>query len=991
MPEIHEIDEFKNDFVRLGNEPAIRAERGEPMPDIPVPDTQAADDIGALFEEDEASEDLLEGLFDLSDEEGLESFDEGPAAAEPEPEPEMETEAEPELDEFSIPEELTGGLAGDLESEDLDFMDESTDSSLFGEDEEDFELPAEAEEVPEAEAVPEEVELPGDFELPEDLSFSDDIEAEEFSEAEDIEDFSLPGDLGGEDFSFDESDEETFPEPEAGEFPEEPLEAEDEGEPAEASFEDELAGFDSLSISDDDDFGADLGEMPGAEEEISFDEDLADEESAGEDFSLEDFSLEEIDDGDIEATEFSLGDLGQEFGVDEEVETDLGQLEDLDVPLAVDTAELGDAFDDENYAIPDDEWAELKKTLGLMPRNLKIIIEELIGEKNLSGENLDKLLKILISGGSAKEVAALVSKITGKKVKVPLQYERKTAEAFEKEKSSFGYIFRKNFIPMFRTAAIVAAALGFLLFIGFRFIYKPLHAESLYRKGYEEIYNGNNQQANAYFDRAFGERRKKKWFFDYAEAFSENKQYVLAEEKYEQLLTVYPGDRQGILDYAGLEFRILGKYPEAERLLTGLLFDDQLDYDARLLLGDNYMEWAREIDESHYEDARFNYAKLIEQYGRKDSLLFRMMRYFIRTDNYEEVMKLYGDFQANTRAAVEPDVYAELAGYLIDRKHLEDVREILMRARSVREDIPEIHYELARYFDIIDIPAEEEKALLAAVWLFENTNPLTRTRTGLLIDSYNRYGKVLYQKEMYIDAEEYFSKAAMNYEDALAAGQLSPKPMYGTIYSNLGDLAYYISGNYEQALGFFERAEQNGYSPYELKYKKGFIYYNDEDYRKALVEFYDTAGGFSVDRQLLYSTANTLFNRNDYYLAEGYYTHLKDILEKEYSSISYLLIDEIPEHRILVENMMKVSNNLGVAKYMLYQRNRDPEKSAEAMVLFTDASEYYDKLARDPNSLIAPETVNLSYLNSRAVFYPVPDYSPQIYQDIPKDLEKPEL
>ena len=35
--------------------------------------------------------------------------------------------------------------------------------------------------------------------------------------------------------------------------------------------------------------------------------------------------------------------------------------------------------------------------------------------------------------------------------------------------------------------------------------------------------------------------RKKNWFYDYAEAFAENKQYILAEEKYDQLLSYYEG------------------------------------------------------------------------------------------------------------------------------------------------------------------------------------------------------------------------------------------------------------------------------------------------------------------------------------------------------------------------------------------------------------------------------------------------------------------
>jgi hypothetical protein len=111
-------------------------------------------------------------------------------------------------------------------------------------------------------------------------------------------------------------------------------------------------------------------------------------------------------------------------------------------------------------------------------------------------------------------------------------------------------------------------------------------------------------------------------------------------------------------------------------------------------------------------------------------------------------------------------------------------------------------------------------------------------------------------------------------------------------------------------------------------------------------------------------------------------------LTREYSSISYLLIDEKPEHRALLENMMKVSNNLGVTKYRLYERSRNPEKNAEAMVLLTDSVEYYDKLSRNPVSLVEPDTVNLSYLNSKAIFYPVEGYRLQIYQAIPKDLDK---
>ena len=1024
MPEIRDIDEFKEELIRLGNEPEIRSSRGEGLPEITVPETEAADDLSALFADEDSFTDDAAGDagfpetgvesddFDLGEEDGLDQLPDDMLDELDESEMEeaglstdeeadiQEDEAEftedgiedafEGMDDFSVPDGLTEGLADDLDAEEApedmlpeveepdDFDFESTDliseaedalaeaDELLNADEDDFSIPEGlTDDITDdaiedfQEDIPEEIteEVPEEFE-----NIESPIESED-----DAFDF---GDVD-DDLSFDDAgadDEFSLPD-------EEPVEFGDEGTD---EFELDNAGFDEPAAAGDDEI---------SDIDLSAPEDEDDGFSDEEDFSLEDFSLGEIDDEDIEATEFSLGDLGQEFGVDEATETDMGRLENLEAGAADAGETLEEAFGDD-YAIPDDEFIELKKTLGSLPRNLKILIEELIGEKNLTGSNLEKLLEALIAGAGAKELGAIVSKITGKKVKIPVQYERKSAKEYELEKSSIGYMLRENFVPMFRTAAITAAVLGLVIFLGFRFVYKPLHAESLYKKGYIEITEGNNEQANTYFNQAYAEWPKKNWFFDYADGFAEKRQYILAEEKYQQLLRFYPGDRDGILAYADLEFHKLGKYPEAESLLKDLLFDNQTDYDARLMLADTYMEWAREIDPAMYEEARFHYAKLLQQYGSMDVLLFRMLRYFIRTGNREEAMSLYNAFKANPKAEVEPDIYAELAGFLIDNNHLEDVREILLKAMAVDESLPEIHYELARYFDILDIPDEEEKALRAAMYLFENSVPLTRTRTGLLVDTYNRYGEELYRKEMYIDAGEYFQKAATNYEEALLNRQLTPDEKYGKIYSNLGDLAYYVSGNYDQALSFYEQAEKNLYSPLELKYKKGYLFYHKEDYRKALVEFYDTAGGFSVDERLLYSTANTLFNRNDFFLAEGYYTHLLDLLNREYSSINYLLIDEIPEHRALLENLMKVSNNLGVTKYRLYERGRDPGKNAEAMVLLTDSTEYYDELTRDPNTLVQPETVNLSYLNSRAIFYPMPDYQLQIYQDIPKDLTK---
>ena len=244
--------------------------------------------------------------------------------------------------------------------------------------------------------------------------------------------------------------------------------------------------------------------------------------------------------------------------------------------------------------------------------------------------------------------------------------------------------------------------------------------------------------------------KEKNGFLLTQKTFEANKQFILAEEKYQQLLSWYPQEKQAILDYASLEYKTLGKYSDAESLLKDYLFNNLTDYDIRLMLGDVYLEWARELDASKYEEARFHYAKLLSQYGGIETLLFRMMRYFIRTDNYDEAMRLYNGFKKNRKTEIEPSVYAELAGFLIDRSELSEVNEILMQARAIKEDIPELHYQLARYFKMVNIQDEEKKALLAAISLFESNEPLSRIRMGMLIDSYNQYGECLYKEAMYI-------------------------------------------------------------------------------------------------------------------------------------------------------------------------------------------------------------------------------------------------
>jgi len=253
---------------------------------------------------------------------------------------------------------------------------------------------------------------------------------------------------------------------------------------------------------------------------------------------------------------------------------------------------------------------------------------------------------------------------------------------------------RQNILPILRLVVVAVVALGILVLAGYHLVFRPLYGRSLYREGIALIGEDQYTLGNQTFERARDVWPSNRWFYSYAEAFMSERQYTLAGEKYEQLLfgmseeerdfykellnkgeyTSIVADRQpekqGILDYARLESEVLGNYVQADRVLQLILVQDVADYEGRLALGDNFMFWA-ETEPARYEDARIAYARLMEREGQTDELLFRMLRYFVRTGNLREVLALKELFQEDERIVIEPDTYAEMAGYLIDNNLLE--------------------------------------------------------------------------------------------------------------------------------------------------------------------------------------------------------------------------------------------------------------------------------------------------------------------------------
>lgn len=1036
MPKVEDIERFKLTLNSLGNEPEILKERGEEIEEPTIGAEELLADLSELLEgtegeKPEEAEGLgteagrgeVEGEREPEAGEGeapAESEEETLAGEEAGPSEESILESElPELDleslfgeeapeveatpggEAPAAEAGTEGEAGLPEAEETaeeaaaeeraeeEFEipvfpeEEAEEGGVEGKAEEETEGPpleeVTLEEAPSEEALSEEGEItPGEpegFEALEGLEFEEEPEIpeegemetreapkseeehpeekaafpeapEESEEIESIDQIEIP-----EDFSFEEP---TFSEEEVEGVTEETTEAGFEGLSEETAF----AGFEEEGKPTPE-------EAPPAEEEKVGGEEGEEVPFEGE----EEFVLDE----------FALPEFG-EFEEEKKEE----KAEEAFVPLEEVAPE--EAVTPEEIELTDEQFEILKKTLTILPINLKIRIEELIANEEIKGAKLKGLLDLLTGGASPHEIAAYVSKVTGKRIRIPKAYEKRAGIAFEREKRTFAYALRENILPVATSVFLTLIVLGLFSFLTYRFIYSPLHAINLYKQGYNRLEANRYESANSYFEKAKKIWDMKPWYYKYADGFTEKRQFLLAEKKYDELLESFPGDRKGILDYARLESRYMANYEKADRLLKVLLDRDMYDYDALLAQGDNYLEWARE-DPSKYEKARFSYATILDRYGEKREVLFRMLKYFIRTNQYGESEKLFLALEEDKNAKVDAKVYAELAGYFIDKNKLEHVSDILSRAMKSNLTLPDVHYQLSRYYGKIKEIGEEKKALNYTIKLLEGKESLSPEYLKMLIASYDRLGELYYNEKEVITAERNFRNALKILERAVSRKILKPQKLFGNVYEHLGNISYYIDNDLDTALSMFSKARQNGLNSIELNYKVGYIRYMKGDYRNSLLEFAKVVTEFPNNWNSMYAMANTLYFREDYSASQGYYLQLLEQLEARRESIRYINIESNPKHRNLIEYLVRVYNNIGVTIYKLSQRTGDRKKFSQALVDLTRASEFYDVLTRNPVTMRRTLTKNLAYLNMNGILHPQTGFEPQIYRRIQKDMK----
>jgi tetratricopeptide (TPR) repeat protein len=1056
MPSLNELSEFRSSFANVGNEKENTLSKGLDFDDLAIPDTEAAPmDIPTRASSEESSGKDLGGTdFDFSAfldslpddvnpppvddllQDALPSDDTSQDTAAPLNIPDelpgettgedsVPDETPADAGDFSIPDDLlppstdeTEPVPADFQDEDLLSKDSGTDSGIeesaaessslddsgaidLGGESQANSLIADDEDTP----VPEDTLEPGAKSAFESDEGSIDMGGE--SSGHDVEEASG-------DFSFDN----------------------DAGLAATAD-----SGFDSLP---DIDFSG-MGDLAQADSDINTDSgetEFAPDVPPGGGIGDTDASAElEALGSDFESASVDLGGVSElhsedVFGSDDFALPGLDDIFDKNKdgttakPAApkrklfgrkkAETSELPEAEEGiEEISLSQADLEKLLKTLSFYPMNLKIACEELIAEQVLAPQQLSKLIRLLVNGAPFRETAEFAEKLLGKPIVIPRSFMKMTGAAFEDEQTSFAYVFVHNFLPVLRLFAAIAVLLASVSYLGYNFVYIPIKAESIYKRGFERIPAGEYQRANQLFNEAFVTHRNKKWFYLYAEAFRDQRRYMLAEEKYDDLLRYYPRDKKGVLDYANLQTYYLLNYDKANRLLQEELLDySPDDYDGLLAAGDNFLLWA-DSDPSRYydryEDARFSYARLIENYGWQAPVIERMMKYFIRTDNLKEVLNLRVWFENDNRRRLSPASLAELGGYLLDKQlavasgevkgvpdpyveSIESVRDMLLQAVREEPTLPEPHYHLARYHNNLGNTYEERLTLENAIRAFDLAQTETVRRRLYRVDTHFRYANLLVNNREFFPAEEQLIRGIQLYEDFLSRNLILATPQLGRLYAAKGDLEYFVkSGNMSAALNDYRLAERYGYAPPEIQYRMGAAYYQLEDWRNSMEYLFNASADLPLNRRMLYALGNVAYKRGDYFAAQGYYSRLIDILESQRIRLPVLLPNDSPVFLELGERLMMARNNAGVVYEALAEQTGSREYRSRALSLYAESARAWDSITRNPETMVrmsltdtpgAPG-INLGYLNANNALRPVSNFSPEIFVRIDKDVLEP--
>lgn len=877
----------------------------------------------------------------------------------------FETDASLDLNE-TIPEEFQEHPAPEFVDMDVDKKQETAPEM----DLPDFDVENEFDNAPEASAETDAGASDGA-----DSSFSmDDLDLPDFSEADDSgsqADLGQDTDSGAETPAFDTGDDEN-------EFPDiKQMQDEGESTPEETQANEEpLETFD-ISAMEGMDFSA-----PGAVKDNS-------------DFAFGDVDGMETSDDDFEIPNFTT------------VEKD--PISTFAKKAQVSTPNFGDALEGDEKNKPknsftDAEYKRFRKNLSEYPLNVRLAIEDLVVKNEFTDDAVFEILEKVYRKVPARQLATQLEKMLDISLDVPRDYERRTAEEYENYKTTLEYKVKNKIIP-FAILGTFAAVVAFCLFVLTKaFVWDPFMANKFYKQGYSQIQENLYTQSEDSFKAALGYKPVKKWFFKFAEAYRDHKQFERARNVYKEALIQFNRDKWAGIDWADMEMSDLYDFKEAERVLRREVLDyHNNDPDALLKLGDLYLEWATESDASKFPLAKLQYDTLFEMYNKNKKLAdlynAREMRYYIRVDDLQQVLTYKEYFYPSKVKKLDGQDLTELSGYLLDKRYgtlrpseeslrsqIVDVKNLLERAVQKDNENPTALYNMGRYYVVTHVNDSAVRMFNGAIDAFKAKTRRTRKETYTFIDAYRQLGEGYAHQREYILAQQAYNNGIDVFETENRSGNFESKPEIGILYADLGNINYFINGDMDASLDNYVKAVNNQNDTAAVRYKIGYIQYTNKNYTEAWGSFVHGADSNAEDIHLLLALANTLSLRNDNYAALGYYERLLTILKSMFAARDIIIPQVRTDHADLVDTYMKASNNVGVTLSRISEANGDSDTNGQAIVNLQESIRSWDALTRNQETMLRLNGSNLAEQNLKYIVNPVYGYSPAIYTEIPLTL-----
>lgn len=750
---------------------------------------------------------------------------------------------------------------------------------------------------------------------------------------------------------------------------------------------------------------APAGTRPSLEERMRDDNETSSEEAAS---AEESAPLEKFDTTEMEGLDFTenvspspMSDTDFEipgFSDTNEIKTDKRgkpKLSGADFP--------GASEDDKpaKNSLTEKQYKKFRENFSQYPLNVRIALEKLLVENEFTDDAQFEIVEKVLNKVPARQIAGSLEKMLDIALPVPRDFERRSAAEYDAYKASFQYQLRNRIIPGIILSAVSAVVLFGLFLFGKNVVYKPLKASSIYKQGYALLRANEFQQSEIKFNEATHWQIQKKWLFRYARGYRDKKQFQRAEKMYRNLLYYFNFDKHAGIEYAKMECDDTGNYEKAAEIAKRFVLDYHVnDIDGILLLGDIYLEWASEKDPTKFEDARKQYATLLNLNPDGDNDLYyaRMMRYFIRTDNLREVLESKRRFYPKSKV-LEAQDWTELGGYLFDklygtlpadqeylRESIDDVRPILDKAVRRNPAGPAAFYNLSKYFVKLNKKREAVQTLQKTISLFEKA-PVLRVRDMYkAIDSHRLLGETYLSQKEFLKAQQAYTDGIDIFENEKQSSGFKGNAQIGKLYADIADIDYFIRGDYESAYEEYKTATQTECDTPSIRYRMGFIEYSNGDYLSAINSFIESVKEKPNDNHTLFAMGNALLLRGDVLASQSYYERLVSNLDKEKMEREIRQLDSDKKLHDLLGFYVKAENNLGVALYHAAKRRASSQLNANALVSLSASMRAWDALTRNKETLVRLGGSNLAEQNMKYMSHPMPEYEPAIYSDIPKTL-----